>query len=211
MAQVEYREFEKEVLSVAGACPIPTITRYVRNAAAELAQRSGAFRYRLDGDLAIQDIATLDLSVPADTSLVKPISLTIDGNKLDAYSTTMLDKDTPAWREECGLPVKWLRDHNSINSVLLYPRPSSTMKVYGEIAVKPTRDSTGMEEIWVERFFDFIVYGALAKLLAVPSAPWYDPNTAMFHAELFAQGVDQARRIADADDVRKQRKIVYGG
>lgn len=211
MAQVEYRELIPEVLATASACPTPTIIRNARNAAIELAQKSGAFRFRLEGDLAIADLARMEFSLPTQTSLVKPVSLTIDGSKLDAYSVRMLDRDHPGWRSECGKPTKWLRDQNTLNSVTLYPAPNATYTVHGEVAVKPTRDSDGIEDIYMDLYFNTIVDGTLARLLAIPAAPWFSPKTALYHKQLFIAEIDEARRIADTDDSHKQRKIVYGG
>lgn len=213
MAQVSFSEFQPEVLAVAAACPTPTIHRAVRNSLIELAERGDCFRHTLEGDLAIANLNTVEFSLPSDTSLVRPVALRMGTVKLQAYSVRMLDEDAGDrdWRAESGTPKYWLRSPGTLNGVILYPIPVENGIVKGEVSIRPSRDSTGFEEVYIDRFFSTIVDGALARLLAVPAAPWFQPDAAIYHKKLFEAQIDETKRVADADDVHKRRNIRYGG
>jgi hypothetical protein len=211
MAQVLFRELISEVLSVAAACPTPTIIRNMRNAAIELAQKAECMRWELDGDLAIENIAEAELSVPADMVLMHPVSLRYNGQNVLPSSVRILDVDVPAWRDDCGVPTHWVKLQNSMRSIRLYPIPTATGGITGEVVVKPSRDAEGLEEVFMDRFMTHIIDGTLGRLLAIPSAPWFDGQLAQYHKSEFIAMLDEARRIADADNIPKLRRVKYGG
>jgi hypothetical protein len=211
MAQVPFQELLPEVLSVAAACPMPTVVRNMRNAAIELAQKAECMRWELEGDLAIADIAEAELSVPQDMVFMHPVSLRYDGANIRPHSVRMLDVDIPGWRHDRGTPTHWIKQQNSMRSVRLYPIPSATGSITGEIVVKPSRDALGLEEVFMDRFMTHIIDGTLGRLLAIPSAPWFDGRLAQYHKSEFISMLDDARRIADADNIPKLRRVKYGG
>lgn len=212
MPQVEFSALITEVLSVAAACPTPTIIRNARNAAIELAEKAECMRYDLEGDLAIAEMPEVEFSLPPESVLVKPIVLDFDGSPLTPVSARIMNKDVENWREACAHPPKhYLRSQNTLDAVRLYPIPINTGTVTGEVAIKPTRDALGIEEIFMDRFFAVLVDGTLARLLAIPSAPWFSPDGSSYHKGEFYASLDEAKREADADDLPKLRLIKYGG
>ena len=214
MAQVPYLDLLPEVLAAAPACPSPTIVRAVRNAARELCEDADCYRIFLENTVLVANQSEVELSLPEDTTLHRPISLTVGGTRLQPYSVTMLDKDDGEWRSESGDPLYWMRSQDNLNAIVLAPKPASTISanaLTGEIAIKPSRDSTGIEEVFMDRFQSAVVDGAIANLLQVPSAPWYSPDIAGYHKGMFEAAKDQARALADGDDTPKLRKIRYGG
>lgn len=212
MAQVPFQELIPEVLSVAAACPTPTIVRNMRNAAIELAQKAECMRWELEGDLAIADIPEAELTVPNDMILMHPISLRFNGANITPFSPRMLDVDEEGWRDaKADCPKFWLVKQNTNNAVRLVPIPLVTGTITGEVVVKPSRDATGIEEVFMERFATYLIDGTLGRLLAIPSAPWFDPQLAQYHKSEFIAMLDEARRVADADNVPKLRTVKYGG
>lgn len=211
MAQVEFRTMTPEVLAAAPACPSPTMVRALRTAAIELGDKALCYRYELEGQLALGNLDTTELDLPRDTNLVSIISLHAEGKHLKPTSVRIMDRDILGWRDEVGFPTKYLRKQNTLNAIRLYPLPEDTLSLRGEIALKPTRIATGFEEHFLDRFYATIVDGALARLLVVPSAPWVNPDLGAYHKQLFEAAVDDARRVADADDMPKERLIRYGG
>ena len=211
MAEVEFRELASEVLSVAAACPMPTIIRNARNAARELADRAECFRFTISEQPVFPGESSVELTLPCDTVLVRPVVLSLDGARLAPRSPTLLDVDDSGWRSVVGTPKMYLRDQNTLNSVLLYPAPEASGSLSGEVAVKPSRDAVALDEVYMDRFQYIIVDGTLARLLAIPSAPWFNSQIAAYHRNLFEASLDDARRTADSDDVPKLRKLVYGG
>ena len=51
----------------------------------------------------------------------------------------------------------------------------------------------------------------LIAMMAVPSAPWYDGKVAAYHKSVYESQLDEARQVAEMDDVPKRRVMKYGG
>lgn len=214
MATVAFSELVPEVLATAPACPTPTIIRNLRNSARELCEGSDCYRYTLENTVVIAEQADVELDLPTGTTLHKPITLQLNGKRLEPFSVVMKDRDEEGWRTASGIPLHFLRSNVSIDAVRLMPIPDATyttMGLVGEVAVKPARDSVAVDEIFMDRFHTVVVDGALARLLAIASAPWYAPQLAAYHKQLFDIAKDEARAIADGDDMPKRRIIPYGG
>lgn len=214
MASVEFIDLLPEVLATAAACPTPTVIRNLRNAARELCEDSDCYRVTLENTVVIANQAAVEIAVPEFTTLHKPISLQLNGEEIRPFSIVMMDWDEDGWRDESGTPKYWMRSNDTLNAVRLVPSPDTTMTangLKGEVAVKPSRTATEVDEVFLDRFHSALIDGALSKLLAVSSAPWYDPALAGYHGQLFEEAKDEARRIADGDDLPKLRKVRFGG
>lgn len=211
MAQASFRDLAPEVLSVAAACPVPTIVRTARNACRELAMRALCFRFTFRDHPVLAGESSVTLPLPPDTVLANIELLNLDGERLAPTSPALMDVDRQNWRSEDGKPYRYMRDHNCIDGVILYPRPADSATLAGEVSIAPSRTATGIEETYMDRFFTQIVDGTLAMLLAVPSAPWFNPTVAAYHRAQFERGLDEGRRIADMDDLPKRRSVKYGG
>lgn len=211
MAAVEFKELAPEVLSVAAACPVPTIVRNARNAARELADRAECLRFTITDQPVFPGEPCVELLLPCDTVLVRPIVMSLDGRRLSPSSPTILDVDKPDWRSAKGTPSMFMRNQNTLNSVILYPTPNTDGSLSGEVSIKPSRDAVSLDDVYMDRFFNIIVDGTLARLLSITAAPWFDSQTAAYHRSMFEAAIDDARRVANSDDMPKLRKLVYGG
>jgi hypothetical protein len=214
MAQIEFSTLLPEVLATAPACPTPTIVRNLRAAARELCEDSDCWRVTLENTVVVANQGEVELSLPTGTTLHRPIVLNFDGERLEPYSVALLDKDDPDWRQNPGTPKYWMRSNANLDAIRLAPVPDATTTqnaLLGEVAVKPSRDATAVEEIFLDRFQNTLINGALARLLSVPSAPWYAPDVAIYHKQLFDMAKDEARMLADGDDTPKKRLLKYGG
>ena len=211
MARVSFKELAPEVLSVAAACPVPTIVRTLRATAIDLAQRTECMRFMIPKTYAPAGSATVEIPVPCDMVLVAPQRLTTGGGDyLEPISLGLLEGDM-ADLDTVGTPTNWIRSSNSINQIILYPCPATDVYLTGQVAVKPSRDAQEIEEIYLDRYQQILVDGALARLLAVPSAPWYDGKVAAYHKSVYESQLDEARQVAEMDDVPKRRVMKYGG
>lgn len=211
MGQVSFKELAPEVLSVAAACPSPTIVRSLRNAAVELGTRASCMRYTMDPQTVFTGMPSVELNTPCDMVVSRIENLSFDGTRLSPTSVTMLDADVKGWRSQTGAPTSYIRSQNSLDAVVLYPVPAVAGVLTGEVAVVPARGSAEMPEVYLDKFQNALIDGALSRLLSVPSAPWYNRSAAAYHARRFEGALDDARRVADGDDTPKLRKVKYGG
>lgn len=215
MAIVAFSELSPEVLAAAPACPTPTVVRALRSAARELCEKASCYQYDMGVVVVPAGIATVALDVPNQTVLHKPIALTLDGHKLWPTSPTLLDQDYRDWRTSTGIPSHFMRSTEDQSDLMLYPIPqgtyTTTTGLRGRIAVKPTRNATGVEEIFFERYQDAVIDGALGRLLTIRSAPWYQPDLAAYHESEFIRAIEVARTYGSDDDLAKWRTMRYGG
>jgi hypothetical protein len=214
MATVAFSELVPEVLATASACPTPTIVRNLRNAARELCEQSDCYRFTIDNTVVVANQSDVEIAVPSSTTMHKAVTLQLNSKRIKPFSVVMQDHDDEGWRDKPGTPEYFMRSNETLNAVRLIPTPDTTLTtngLKGEVSLKPSRTATGVDDIFMDRFHSTLVDGALAKLLAVSSAPWFDPQLAAYHAQLFNAAKDEARRIADGDDMPKLRKLRYGG
>lgn len=213
---MNFSDFSPELLAAAPECPIPVVTRWVRAAVRELCEQADCYRHEVTQATVTSGTNYVDFgSLPTGTQLHKPIGVSVDGNPLEATSLRRLGMEYPDWRTLTGTPTHYYRSVDTINRLMLFRTPDATLTgtdgLDAELALVPTRTSTSVEDIFADRFYDTIVDGALAKILKIRSALWYNPQLAQMHEYAFLEGVKNARALANGDDLPKRRLIRYGG
>jgi len=214
MANIPLSELAPEVLATAPTCPTPTVVRALRTAARNLCEEAVCYRYDIGNVVVPANVNQISLDVPANTVMQRAVSLTLDSQPLLFSSPTLLDDMSPNWRTDLGRPRYFYRASDDMNDIIIVPRPAvtyATVGIRGIVAVKPSRTATEIDEVFLDQFQDIIVDGALAALLVVRSAPWYDPNLAVFHKNTYDNSVLDAKARAESDDTYKGKLINYGG
>jgi hypothetical protein len=215
MALVEFDALYPEVLATAPTCPAITIQRAMLNAARELCELSKCYRYRLEPEVVVPNDPEVALSLPSFTTLVAPITLSLNGEILRPTTPSLLEEDDQNWEQETGTPRMFMRSTLELNTVRLYPTPdrsyTSSAGLRGEVALKPSRAAPGVEEMVLDKYQTALVSGALSKLLMIASAPWYNPIQASYHAEMFSVEIEKAKARGAAEDLPKRRAVRYGG
>ncbi len=87
---------------------------------------------------------------------------------------------------------------------IILPLPDQTkpytMRMF--YALKPKRNSTGMDEIIFEELEDVITHNALQHLLVLPNTNWSDRELAAYHAKQFIFQISERRARANLGNVR---------
>lgn len=215
MADVAFVELEPQVLATLPACPTPTIIREIRNAARELCEESKCLRVTIINEPVLAGVAETEFDIDENYVLVAPISLNVGERTLGATSQTLLDADYHDWRDEVGPPACYMRSNETLNGIVLFPKPdqdyTGSEALRGEIAVKPSRTATVVDEIFLDRYETALISGALARLLNISGTPWYNPQQAVFHANTFDMEIEKAKLYGNGGDLPKLRKVKYGG
>jgi hypothetical protein len=87
---------------------------------------------------------------------------------------------------------------------IILPLPDDT-KIYTMrmfYALKPKRNSTGMDEVIFEELEDVITHNALQHLLVLPNTNWSDRELAAYHAKQFIFQLSERRARANLGNVR---------
>jgi hypothetical protein len=90
------------------------------------------------------------------------------------------------------------------NQFAVLPLPDAqytyTMRMF--YALKPTRDSSGMDETIFDDLEDVIMHGALQQLLVLPNTNWSDRELAAYHAKQYLSQLTERRARANLGNAR---------
>ena len=189
MATVLWADIYDLVLPDVPGCPTPTIDVALGVSAADFCARSHIWRETLDPEPVVRNVADYELT-PSFTNTVTESVLwaNLDDTPLEHVDSRYIDKSRMS---ETGTPTAfWMLNDTQIN---LFPIPDSKGTLTAAIAVKPSRDATGVEDWIYESYIDPIVSGAIWRLARVPGKAWSDPEIAMYHHRLFEKGITDAR------------------
>jgi len=96
-------------------------------------------------------------------------------------------------------------------TMILMPTPTSDVSAslsFVRGVVQPTRDAQAIDDS-VQRYFEFIEFGALEYVFRVPNQPWSDLAQSNGYRALFQEEIDTASHVSDMKDV--PRTVAYGG
>lgn len=210
----KFSDFVPEVLAAAPDCPNPTIIRTVRQAVRDLCEKADCYRFTIDNQGVGINVNDIEIDVPVGTSLHKVIKLTLGKTNLEASSVTLENDRDPEWRTRVGTPKYYLRSTEELNNIIISPKAEkafSSPGLIGEVALKPTLTATEVSDVFIDRYYQTIVDGAIFKLLTIASAPWYNPQQGSQHGAMFLTGIAQASSQANNDNTPKRRIVSYGG
>lgn len=212
MPDLAYSTLAEEVHVYIGMCPAPLVVRAIRDSAIAFCEESLCYTYR--------DVTTLGdnsnehtFTVPAETTFLKVEAIRkVEngslGREIDPTSEALLDQEN-AWSQPAGNPTKFYM--LEVGKIAFSPAAQSGFQFAHTIVVKPKRTSTGLREDLVERYGDYLISGAVARLASMKGAEWSDPQTAAEHSVAFQAGVSKARRECNGDNLNKKRVVSYGG
>jgi hypothetical protein len=178
----------------------------LRQSAADFYRESHAWRHTTDVSPAIQRRAVVELDLPAGMLAVRFYWLRLDGLPLTATSMRNLVGGD-------GIPRAYaVSDDN--RSVVLDPAPERSFLRNGVVAHIALMPGPSVEDIPDHLYLahrDGILYGAIARLLAMPNVSWGDLQQAQVYAGMAAAVKQSARREADSMQSPVIRKVRYGG
>lgn len=197
MALLTYADMALAFGSDAAGCPELVLERHLRNVVNELCSTAQIYRVTLQFNTA-KGVADYPLSLPTDTRL--------EAVKYVVYDERLLQY-VPA-RESVGFdnghPVNYTVDHAGVLKLL--PTPVEDGRpVICEVAVKPTRNATGVDEYFFDAYFDAIYHGTLSRVFSMPNEAWYNRNRAVEHFAAYNEHALDAGRKADGKKQSRKR------
>lgn len=135
-------------------------------------------------------------------------------NPVDAYSEAVYVKRV--WVQEEGKTPSFLQPltmrytEGTVNTptnyslpdpyvIRLWPMPAVTMKsvLWVDAILCPLPDATRLPNIAMSHHFDAILYGAFARILAIPNKPWTDLMLSMRMSQIFRRDITRLRSQSD--------------
>lgn len=199
-------ELLAEAAIAAPGCPEPLIERALRTAASDFYRLSYAWRVNTD-TLSVQaGSREVDIELPDNTIGVKIYWAKLDGEPLMAVSTRNLSSLT-------GLPRGYAVDPSGA-MLLLDVIPDRSFILDGvelHLAVAPTTSLVELPDYLFLSHRDGILYGAIARLLAMPNVSWASLQDAGTYMSMAAAEQAKARREGEALQAPIVRVVAYGG
>lgn len=199
-------ELSTECLISVPGCPEPIIERMLRSAMVEFYRDTQAWRLTTDPAPVRAGMREVEIDLPADTFITRVFWAKLDGELLTAISPRdLLNRE--------GMPRAYSID-GLTRSVQLDVIPQDTYLRNGvtmNVALLPLPTLNDLDDTMFAIHRDGILYGALAKLLAMPNVPWTSLNDAGTYAAMAAGIRHEARRQADSLQAPVARKVRYGG
>lgn len=177
--------FLPEVLTLAIGCPIPLAEVKIRQAAIEFFQRTRSWVEWLDPVTSEEGLIDYDLVIPTESDVARIERSTIDGKPIEIisylaapYDWTLQDLDSQ------GLVSRDLKTFRLGQSV------AADLTIQVQVALTPSRTSTGIPDDLYDKYVDDIVHGARYRVLMTPDTPFYRPDLAGVEKALFESAIN---------------------
>ena len=201
----------KEVLPYVPGCPDTLVKTHLRAATIEACEKSQAYLHYLDTIITVADVYEYDFSQPTGTDVHQILWMIHDGNDLDPISPRSLELNFPDWRNRSSLPKVYLQKTPDTFWVVPVPSSSKTNAIRLSVALKPTRTSNNINTDFSTDYRDAIIYGALYRLLRIPSKDWSDPVASSDYFALFQAEIADAELRGRAGNLGVRRLVKYKG
>ena len=204
-----YSSLVKEVLPYVPLCPDSLVEQNLRAATIEFCERSKAYILDMDPFNTITGVYEYDFDVPTGTEVHQVLYMTHDGKDMDPISPRSLELNYPDWRDRTGNPHVYLQKSPSLFWIV--PVASGSKQIIASVALKPSRTSNNIDTTISNQYRDAIIYGALYRLLRMPSREWSDVPAAQEYLYQFNLEVRQAELRARGGDLGVKRTVKYKG
>lgn len=202
------------------ACPLETQRTAIRDAATEFLAATHIWREPLPLDFTQPGLAEYsldptpipDTTRPPDDPAFVPVRVeSVLWVMLAGHHLTGTDRRVSArMRHDLeGVPQFYWLVHDRM--LRLYPTPEGVYEFYGELAIKPTRDSPVLPEWVVDDWADAITDGVLWRLMRTPQTAWTNMELAVFHRRRFDREKANAKTRSYRHVQMRVRPITFEG
>lgn len=191
------RRFHELVLPDVPGCPLNVVNSTILSTIIDFCEKSLLWKHEADPTTIRAGYARYTFAPEAGSRVVEPVYVSLKQKPLLATSLAQLDDTTPGWRERQDKePGAYYMDTE--DSIRLVGIPSEDMEDALEVhvALKPERSAKEVPDFIYEDWAEIIAHGALAKLHAMSSRTWADPNVVNFHYRKYRRGLSRARSKA---------------
>jgi hypothetical protein len=196
MATRAFYDLVNRIAPSAPGCPQPVIISYVRSAAIDACERSGAWRYKHATVTMVAGTYEYAFVPEADAEVYSILTANINGNALAPTTLDAIHNMYPKYPSsvaaERSTPRFILQISPITFHVALVP-DNSTDTVEMFVSQRPTKTAAGMDEAVMNDLEDAIVHGTLQRLLTLPERTWSDNELAAYHAKQYIFRVNERR------------------
>lgn len=195
------------VMEWASACPEPTVLRHLRDKAIEFCQRTRIWRESDSFTLGADDGCEV-VALEPNTALFEISHARFEDTDLEPRTIDWLDQYEPGWRERSGQP-RWITQ-SSPDTLRIAPIPSEAGTLTLQLILEPSIDADQLPDVLVDKYGHVIAAGALASILALPTA-FTNLNLAAVHAASYADALAHFAARVPLGQQRAKRRTKGGG
>lgn len=199
-------ELIAEALISAPGCPETVVERMLRTACVAFYRESNAWRITTEPSVVVKGNATVELDIESDVQPCRIFWAKLAGEPLAAVSPRSVSGrvGTPRGFAMAGFSREMQLD-------VIPERTYTRDGLVVHLAVAPVFERDELPDELYAAHRDGILYGAQARLLAMPNVSWGDLNRALAMGSLADAEKLKARREADGLQSSVVRKVRYGG
>jgi hypothetical protein len=207
-----WSDFFESVIPYVLGCPSITAEVAIKNAVIEFCEKTLILQRDHDPVTVTANIVDYDLEPPTGYLVTKIMKAWYENiplvpaapdeiGSVSAYNQLANNADGP------GQP-RWIfqKDERTF-SLLPVPQETSANAVTMRVALKPSRSSTGVEDVVWEDYMETIGAGARSKLLMIPGTIYFNPNMGGINRLQFDQGINVARQRANRGHTRSNLSV----
>lgn len=198
---MKLEEFAPYVLVDVPGCTEPLLRLQLVAAAGEFCRETLSWSETLDPVLLQDGIRSYDMDAPSQSYVVTVRDVWVGNRRLRPVTMHALQDVMPNWvTTASNEPIYYnLASDRSVLSVFPTPANVIDQALVIRAAFAPTPSATTLPDFLGRSFIEVIASGAKARLFAIHGTPWFNPQMAVYHQQIFANGITQAR-IEEAHD-----------
>tara|TARA_R110000803_G_scaffold96585_1_gene164729 strand:+ start:2570 stop:3241 length:672 start_codon:yes stop_codon:yes gene_type:complete len=212
MASRSYTSLAARINPSVPGCSLPMLEQYIRDAAVITCERTLAWRYEQPVFNLTAGVYQYGYNKPVDTTVQTVMYASLNDAPLPAVTLEEATRRYPNWVRASttdsdialygSQPMIFTQLNPNNFIVLPTPDAAATYTVRMIYALKPTRDSEGMDETIMDELEPAIVHKTLQELLVLPGVAWSDRELASYHAKQFITRVSEYRANANLGNMR---------
>lgn len=207
----DYADLMPDILPHVASCPVPSINRALQIVAQDFFQRSEAYRFDITATAVNAGDSNVALTLPAETRIVCPLTMYLDGERLNTTNEDMLALTYGDWRSESDRPrYVYADDKNGSELVLALPADAA-YTLTGRVALKPIRSASTLDDDYMELYGDALVDGVLHRLMMMANTEWHNPNLASYYQVEYERAIDEAHDVSNKGNTSRIMTTGYGG
>lgn len=194
MTTQNYDTMVRDVIMYAPHCP-ETVAEYaVKMTVIDFCNRTRWWKYTSDPIDLVADENTYQIEVPNGTEPISVEAMWYQNRPIWPMGFSTRQHFQPVRLEQRqGPPVVFTND-NPLEVVLFpVPKDTETNALVMTTSIRPKRSATAADRDMMERWFDGLVHGALARVYAVPNQPFTSVEMATERARLYSAEVTKAK------------------
>jgi hypothetical protein len=202
-----YSALTNEILPEVPGCPDISIERAIRDSAIEFFDTTLAYTADQGPVTVTSGVATVVLTIPAETRLVQLLRAQIGDRPLARITRDQLMTVPISWQDDTGDPTALT--FNSDTAIRLLPIPNRTMPdpLYLRFAVAPTRISTSIPDAVGERYYREIAAGAKSRLMLMPEKAWSNEKMGVGYRSMYERMMREARLTESQDRISAPKRV----